>query len=91
MSRARHDGSEPLRIPRRKPLSAGRRLRCGPPHLLGAVPRAPEEMHRKQGHLTARFQRMGVEVRDFGLVDQAQAAYELLNRLKVTEAGPRLL
>ena len=51
----------------------------------GQFPGLLEEMHRKQAHLTARLQRMGAEVRDFGMVDQAQAAYELLPRLKAAD------
>ena len=51
----------------------------------GQFPGLLDEMHRKQAHLTARLERLGVEVRDFGLVDQAQAAYELLPRLKAAD------
>ena len=46
----------------------------------GQFPGLLDEMHRKLAHLTARLERLGVEVRDFGLVDSAQGAYELLPR-----------
>lgn len=44
-----------------------------------------DEMHRKLAHLSDRLGRLGVEVHEFGLVDQAQAAYDLLPRLKAAD------
>lgn len=78
--------SDIIRIPRRKKLTARIGV-FGVGHytywtqfdgLLG-------EMHRKQDVFVEKVRRMGVEVTDFGLIDDAAGAYSLLPKLKAAD------
>jgi L-arabinose isomerase len=71
------------RIPRRKPLTAhvgvfGVGHHSYWPQFEGLL----EEMHRKLAVFTAKVRACGVRVTDFGMVDDARAAYALRDRLK---------
>lgn len=73
----------PLQIPRRKPLAARVGVfGVGHHTYWNQFPGLLDEMHRKQRHLVARLERLGVKVVDFGLVDQAEGAYALLPRMQ---------
>ena len=70
-------------IPRRKPLVAnigvfGVGHHTYWPQFEGLL----DEMHRKLAVFTAKVQRCGVNVRDFGMVDDARGAYRLRDELK---------
>jgi L-arabinose isomerase len=75
--------TNPLFIPRRKPLRARIGV-FGVGHLTywGQFPGLREELEGKQRRLIGKLEGCGVEVTDFGLVDQAQGAYALLPRLQ---------
>jgi L-arabinose isomerase len=78
--------SEILRVPRRKPLAARIGVFSMGHHTYwGQFPGLLDEMQRKQRHLVDRLGKEGVEVIDFGLVDNAQKAYELLPRLQAAD------
>ncbi len=75
-----------LRIPRRKPLSArvgvfGVGFHAYWPQFDGLL----EELLAKQAVLIQRLNGYGVEVVDFGMVDDAESAYALLPRLKAAD------
>ncbi|HPA18824.1 MAG TPA: L-fucose/L-arabinose isomerase family protein [Verrucomicrobiae bacterium] len=75
-----------MSIPRRKPLTAKVGVFGVGHHTYWAqFPGLLEEMRRKQGHLAKCLEGHGVEVADFGLVDKAQGAYELLPRLQAAD------
>ncbi len=77
------NSSELLRIPRRKPLSAKVGVfGVGHHTYWGQFPGLLEEMQRKQQRLVEKLKTHGVEVADFGLVDNAQGAYALLPKLQ---------
>ena len=70
-------------IPRRKPLTAtvgvfGVGHYAYWPQFDGLL----DEMHRKLDIFTAKVQRCGVEVRGFGMIDDAKGAYRVRNELK---------
>ena len=72
-----------LQIPRRKPLTARVGVfGVGHHTYWGQFPGLLEEMQSKQWKLTEKLKRFGVEVLDFGLVDKAQGAYDLLPRFQ---------
>ncbi|MHB8902047.1 MAG: L-arabinose isomerase family protein [Thermoguttaceae bacterium] len=75
-----------LRIPRRKPLTArvgvfGVGFHAYWPQFDGLL----EELLAKQAVLVGRLGCYGVEVVDFGMVDDAESAYALLPRLKAAD------
>ena len=74
------------RIPRRKPLAArvgvfGVGFHAYWPQFDGML----EELLAKQAVLVERLKGYGVEVADFGMVDDAESAYALLPRLKAAD------
>src|SRR5215208_5335483 len=77
-------GAQPVpRIPRRKPLTAdvgvfGVGHHSYWPQFEGLL----DEMHRKLGVFVERVRRLGVNVTDFGMVDEARSAYRLRDRLR---------
>lgn len=75
-----------LQIPRRKPLTA-RVGMFGVGHhtYWGQFPGLLDEMGTKQRKLADKLKRSGVEVLDFGLVDKAQGAYDLLPKLQAAD------
>lgn len=77
---------DPLQIPRRKPLAARVGVfGVGHHTYWHQFPGLLDEMRRKQRHLVERLERLGVEVVDFGLVDQAEGAYALLPRMQAAD------
>lgn len=75
-----------MNIPRIKPLTAKVGVFGVGHHTYWAqFPGLLDEMRRKQAHLVKRLEAHGVEVVDFGLVDKAQGAYELLPRLQAAD------
>jgi len=71
------------RIPRRKPLAAKVGIfGVGHHTYWQQFEGLLDEMHRKQGVFADKVRACGVEVSDFGLVDDAASAYALLPRLK---------
>lgn len=75
--------NDQLHIPRRKPLTARVGVFGVGHHTYWAqFPGLLDEMHAKQRKLAAKLEGFGVEVIDFGLVDQAAGAYELLPKLE---------
>ncbi|MBI4662292.1 MAG: L-fucose/L-arabinose isomerase family protein [Verrucomicrobia bacterium] len=75
--------SELPQIPRRKPLMARVGVFSVGHHTYwGQFPGLREEMQCKQQRLGQKLKGLGVEVVDFGLVDNAQGAYTLLPKLQ---------
>ena len=74
-------------IPRRKPLTARVGL-FGVGHFTywGQFEGLLDEMHRKLGALERKVQACGVDVVNFGMMDNAQAAYALRDRLKAASS-----
>jgi L-arabinose isomerase len=73
-------------IPRRKPLTARVGVfGVGHHTYWGQFPGLLDEMQRKQRRLMEKLGGYGVEAIDFGLVDKAQGAYELLPRLQAAD------
>ena len=80
------EASQTPRVPRRKPLTA----RVG----VFGVGHRPywaqfdgllDEMHRKLGHLESKLTGHGVDVTNFGMIDSAEAAFDLLPKLKAAD------
>jgi len=83
-----NDRSEPngLRIPRRKPLTANIGVfGVGHYNYWPQFPGLLDEMHRKLGHLVRKVEAHGVSVTNFGMVDEAIGAAELLRKLKAAD------
>jgi len=83
-----NDRSEPngLRIPRRKPLTANIGVfGVGHYNYWPQFPGLLDEMHRKLGHLVRKAEAHGVSVTNFGMVDDAIGAAELLRKLKAAD------
>jgi len=83
-----NDRSEPngLRIPRRKPLTANIGVfGVGHYNYWPQFPGLLDEMHRKLGHLVRKVEAHGVSVTNFGMVDDAIGAAELLRKLKAAD------
>lgn len=75
-----------LRIPRRKPRTAHVGVFGVGHHVYWSqFDGLLDELKAKQGVLVARVQARGVQVTDFGVVDNAQGAYALLPRLKAAD------
>ncbi|MBM3858322.1 MAG: arabinose isomerase [Verrucomicrobia bacterium] len=72
-----------MKIPRRKPLTANIGIfGVGHYNYWPQFPGLLDEMHRKLDHLVRKVQAHGVAVTNFGLVDSALGAAELLPKLK---------
>jgi len=77
------DGSMSKLINRRRPLSAKVGLLGVGHHTYWAqFPGLLEEMHRKIGDLKGRLLKNGVEVAEFGLLDNAETAYAAVPKIK---------
>jgi len=76
----------PIRIPRRKPLSANVGI-FGVGHYTywGQFEGLRDEMDQKIAHLVKRVEAHNVKVTNFGLIDNAQGAYALLPKLKAAD------
>ena len=75
--------SETIQIPRRKPLHARVGVfGVGHHTYWDQFDGLLDEMHRKLGIFVAKVESHGVEVTDFGMVDDARSAYTLLPKLK---------
>ncbi|MCE9612822.1 MAG: arabinose isomerase [Lentisphaerae bacterium] len=73
-------------VPRRKPLTAKVGLISMGHHTYwGQFPGLLAEMNRKTAILKDKLQRHGVDVIDFGLLDQAASAYAAVPRLKAAD------
>ncbi len=73
----------PRIIPRRKPLTARIGIfGVGHHTYWGQFEGLLDEMHRKLSRLEAKVRSSGVEVINFGMVDQARAAYDLRDRIR---------
>jgi len=78
--------SAPVVIPRRKPLTANVGIfGVGHHTYWGQFDGLLDEMHRKIDHLVKVVEGHGVSVTNFGLVDTAQGAFELLPKLKAAD------
>ncbi len=75
-----------MKIPRRKPLTARVGI-FGVGHYVywPQFPGLLDEMHRKLDHLVRKVETNGVQVINFGMVDNAQGASELLPKLKAAD------
>lgn len=74
--------SERFTIPRRKPLTARVGVfGVGHHTYWGQFDGLLDELKAKQAKLVTKLEGNGVEVMDFGLIDKAQGAYELLPKL----------
>ncbi|MCX7886351.1 MAG: L-fucose/L-arabinose isomerase family protein [Verrucomicrobiae bacterium] len=75
-----------MKIPRRKPLTANIGIfGVGHYNYWPQFPGLLDEMHRKLDHLVRRVQAHGVTVTNFGMVDSALGASELLPKLKAAD------
>ncbi len=75
--------SSPIRIPRRRPLSARIGIfGVGHKTYWAQFDGLLDEMHRKLAHLERRVTGCGVTVENFGMVDEARVAYALRDRLR---------
>ncbi len=75
-----------MQIPRRKPLTARIGVfGVGHHTYWGQFPGLRAELQAKQRRLRDILQPHGVDLLDFGLVDQAQGAYELLPKLRAAD------
>src|SRR5512137_79191 len=76
-------GSRATTVQRREPLSAKVGLLAVGHHTYWPqFPGLLDEMHRKIGVLAGRLQAHGVEVENFGLLDNAPAAWAALPKVK---------
>jgi L-arabinose isomerase len=74
-----------MRIPRRKPLTANVGIfGVGHHTYWRQFDGLLDEMHRKLNVLAARVRTHGVNVREFGLVDEARSAYRVCEEMKCT-------
>ena len=75
-----------MKIPRRKPLTAKVGV-FGVGHYVywPQFPGLLDEMHRKLDHLVGKVEANGVQVTNFGMVDTALGAAELLPKLKAAD------
>lgn len=76
----------PIKVDRRRPLSAKVGLLAIGHHLYwpqfdGLL----DEMHRKVDHLKKRIESNGVEVAEFGMLDDAKSAYAAVPRIKAAD------
>jgi L-arabinose isomerase len=75
-----------MRIPRRKPLTARIGIfGVGHHTYWGQFEGLLDEMHRKLNRFEEKVRRCGVEVVNFGMIDQAKAAYALRDRIKAAQ------
>ncbi|MFA5192369.1 MAG: L-fucose/L-arabinose isomerase family protein [Verrucomicrobiia bacterium] len=75
-----------MKIPRRKPLTAKVGIfGVGHYNYWPQFPGLLDEMHRKLDHLVRKVEANGVTVTNFGLVDDALGASELLPKLKAAD------
>jgi len=75
-----------MKIPRRKPLTANIGIfGVGHYNYWTQFPGLLDEMHNKLDHLVRKVQAHGVNVTNFGMVDNAQGAAELLPKLKAAD------
>ena len=78
--------SEKIRIPRRKPLTARIGVfGVGHHTYWKQFEGLLDEMHRKLDQFVAKVTTCGVEVTNFGMVDDAPSAYSLLPKLKAAD------
>lgn len=75
-----------MNIPRRKPLTAKVGIfGVGHYNYWPQFPGLLEEMHRKLNHLVRKVEAHGIQVTNFGMVDDAIGAAELLPKLKAAD------
>jgi L-arabinose isomerase len=76
----------PRRVERIKPLTARAGLLAIGHHVYWPQFDALlDEMHRKLGHAKGRIEAQGVEVAEFGILDTAQAAYDIVPKIKAAD------